>query len=375
MNNPKVIAFYLPQYHPTPENDEWWGKGFTEWTNVAKAKPLYKGHYQPKIPADLGFYDLRLSESREMQVEYAKRAGIEAFCYWHYWFGNGKKMLNTPIDEVVALGKPDFPFCLAWANHSWYNKSWQSRDGVMNVAKSKLLIEQKYPGKQDIIDHYISLRHIFSDYRYYRVNGKLLFVIFNPKDIPDFKEFSQIWNELAIADGLPGFHFVAHLFQDFKDYNKYLELGYDAINLSLHHVPFSSDKHVSKKKGFALFKARINARFSIKPTIVDYKKAITDMDSPLFEDEKIYPTIIPNWDHTPRSGNWGRVFQNCTPEVFGEHVTQIFNRLSNKKDIQNIVFLKSWNEWGEGNYMEPDLRYGCQFIDTLRSIIDKFNIE
>lgn len=373
MTKPRVIAFYLPQYHPTPENDEWWGKGFTEWTNVAKAKPLFKGHYQPKIPADLGFYDLRLSESREMQAEYAKRAGVEAFCYWHYWFGEGKQMLNGPIDDVIKLQKPDFPFCLGWANHSWFNKSWQRTGGVMNLEKSKLLIEQKYPGKEDIVNHYNSLKHIFKDSRYYKVDGRLLFIVFNPKDIPNFSEFSSIWNELAIRDGLGGFHFVAHLFQDFEDCKKYLDIGYDAINLSLHHVPFSSDKFVSKKKGFRLFLARIKARFSIKPIVVNYDKAIIDMDSPLFEEERIYPTIIPNWDHTPRSGNWGRVFQNCTPKLFGQHVEQIFNRVKNKDDSRSIVFLKSWNEWGEGNYMEPDLKYGCQFIDMLKEKVDTFS--
>ena len=139
-NKAKVVAYYLPQFHPIPENDEWWGKGFTEWTNVAKAQPLYKSHYQPKIPADLGFYDLRLPQSRALQAEYAQKAGVTAFCYWHYWFGNGKKLLNLPFEEVVNSGKPDFPFCLAWANHSWYNKSWTSYKGNVSLTKSKLLV-------------------------------------------------------------------------------------------------------------------------------------------------------------------------------------------------------------------------------------------
>ena len=122
--NPRIIALYLPQYHPIPENDEWWGKGFTEWTNVAKAKPLFYGHYQPHIPADLGFYDLRLPEVREQQAQLAREAGIEGFCYYHYWFGNGKQLLERPFNEVLQSGKPDFPFCLCWANHDWTNKTW-----------------------------------------------------------------------------------------------------------------------------------------------------------------------------------------------------------------------------------------------------------
>ena len=144
-NKVKVIAFYLPQFHPIPENDEWWGKGFTEWTNVASAKPLFKEHYQPRIPADLGFYDLRLSEVRQQQAELAKEAGVTAFCYWHYWFGNGKELLERPFDEVVQSNQPDFPFCLGWANHSWMSKNWNIRKS--NVV-SKTLMEQNYPGKE-----------------------------------------------------------------------------------------------------------------------------------------------------------------------------------------------------------------------------------
>lgn len=140
-----VIAYYLPQYHPIPENDEWWGKGFTEWTNVAKAKPMFRGHYQPIVPADLGFYDLRVPEVREEQARLAQEAGIDAFCYWHYWFGNGKQLLERPLNEVVASGKPDFPFCIGWANHSWMKKSWNNQ--VSRFCQD-LLIEQEYPGKR-----------------------------------------------------------------------------------------------------------------------------------------------------------------------------------------------------------------------------------
>ena len=141
----KIIAFYLPQYHPTPENNEWWGEGFTDWRSVNMAKPLFRGHIQPKIPADLGYYDLRLEETRIQQGQMAQEYGIDAFCYWHYWFGGGKRLLNLPFDEVVKTGKPSIPFCLGWANHSWYKKAWGGQ------GKDKLLIEQKYPGIEDYI--------------------------------------------------------------------------------------------------------------------------------------------------------------------------------------------------------------------------------
>ena len=172
----RFIAFYLPQFHPTKENDEWWGKGFTEWVSVAKARPLYRGHVEPHIPADLGFYDLRIPEIREQQAELAKEAGIEAFCYWHYWFGEGKRLLERPFNEVLTSGKPDFPFCLAWANHSWYKKLWDSQARE----KDLLLIEQKYLGIEDYKSHFYAMLPAFKDDRYFRVNGKLFFIVYDP---------------------------------------------------------------------------------------------------------------------------------------------------------------------------------------------------
>ena len=160
---PRLIAYYLPQYHPIPENDGWWGRGFTEWTNVAKARPLFRGHYQPHIPADLGFYDLRLPEVRQAQAELARQAGIEGFCYWHYWFA-GKRLLERPFNEVLASGKPDFPFCLAWANATW--------TGIWYDAPDRILMEQTYPGQDDHKAHFNALLPAFLDERYIRGGWK-----------------------------------------------------------------------------------------------------------------------------------------------------------------------------------------------------------
>ena len=198
----RLIAFYLPQFHPTPENDLWWGKGFTEWTNVAKARPLFHGHYQPHVPADLGFYDLRLPEARSAQAAMARAAGIEGFCYWHYWFG-GRRMLERPFNEVLRLKEPDFPFCLSWANHSW--------TGVWHGAPNKTLIEQIYPGRTDYERHFHAILEAFHDPRYIRIRGKPIFVVLQPADLPCAAEFTELWQCLAVSKGLPGIHFVANL--------------------------------------------------------------------------------------------------------------------------------------------------------------------
>ena len=208
MSEPKrkarVIAFYLPQFHPIPENDEWWGKGFTEWTNVGKAKPLFKGHYQPRVPADLGYYDLRLPEVREAQAEMAREAGIEGFCYWHYWFGNGKMLLERPFQEVLQSGNPNFPFCLGWANHSWKTGTWK-RDG-----SNHMIVEQKYLGEGDYRKHFEYVLSAFQDKRYITIDGKPIFVIFDPYDLP--KDFIRLWRQFAVEYGLSGIHFVAYTF-------------------------------------------------------------------------------------------------------------------------------------------------------------------
>ncbi len=365
MIKPKVIAFYLPQYHPTPENDEWWGKGFTEWTSVAKAKPLFKGHYQPHIPADLGFYDLRLPETRKAQAELAKEAGIYGFCYYHYWF-NGKQILNTPLDEVVRLKEPDFPFCICWANHTWYNKQWVSNNEVL-YAKSKVLIEQTYGGKEDAVNHFYSLLPKFKDSRYIKIHGKLLFMIYDGFDFNlDF--FASIWNELANKEGLPGFYFITHvcLPHEMARIDELFSKGFDAVNVSLHRNPFKTERNIGPNVWQKIYEIFVN-HVSVKPETVKYKDAMPYLMTPRFKEEKIIPTIVPNWDHTPRSGRFGRVFTDCSPELFSQHIAQIFDFLKEKEDEDKIVFLKSWNEWGEGNYVEPDIKYGKGYIEALKN--------
>lgn len=362
--NKEVLAFYLPQYHPTKRNDEWWGKGFTEWTNVGKAKKLYPGHYQPKIPADLGYYDLRLPEIREEQVKLAKEAGVTGFCYYHYWFEDGFEELERPFNEVVNSGKPDFPFCLCWANESWYSKFWNNDGSV----QKKLLAEQKYLGNEDNEKHFKSLLKAFRDDRYIKIDGKLLFLIYQPLRFENFKNFKEQWNSLAKENGLPGFFFVGQTLHK-EDIDKIIAIGFEGVN---HCHRLDNYYQYNRTLNFANRLYDKIRRFFKFPYIISYKKAIRH--SVFREDfrEDVFPTMMPNWDHTPRSGNGGTVLHNATPALFKKHALEILSTMAKKKEEHKLVFLKSWNEWGEGNYMEPDIKYGKGFIIALREAITDY---
>lgn len=216
----KVLAYYLPQFHPTPENDRWWGEGFTEWTNVGRAKPLFKGHYQPKVPADLGYYDLRVPEVADRQADLAREGGVAGFCYWHYWFGNGKKLLEMPAERMLATGQPDFPFCFAWANHSWWRKSWNPQ------VPQQLLLPQTYPGDEDVDAHFYYCLPFFRDKRYMRYDGRPVFIFFKHWDYPEVDRFMSRWNELARKERLSdSIYFIANVFHG--------ETMADAISLGM----------------------------------------------------------------------------------------------------------------------------------------------
>lgn len=366
----RVIAFYLPQYYPIPENDEWWGKGFTEWTNVGKAKPLWKNHYQPRVPADLGYYDLRIPEVREQQVELAREAGVTAFCYWHYWFGNGKRLLARVFDEVLESGKPDFPFCLGWANHSWYAKTWD------RTGSDKLLMEQTYPGIDDAKEHFAFLLKAFKDPRYVKVNGAPFLFVFEPRYLPQqYIEWFRTWTKEA---GFPDIYLVANVVWE-NDYNKYLDCGYNAILHNRLAKPretywanvSKTEKYIDKVTRYVKEKL-----IGIPRNALDYKKYIPILIDKIVDSRiEVIPEIVPQWDHSPRSGNrkGPAVLYNSTPELFYQHVKEALNVIKDKPEENQILILKSWNEWAEGNYMEPDLKNGKGFIKALRKALEEFN--
>ena len=309
--------------------------------------------------SDLGFYDLRVEETRIAQAELAREYGIDGFIYWHYWFGNGKQLLERPFNEMLKTGKPDFPFCLAWANHSWRGK-WHG-------LKDNLLFEQKYPGKEDYISHFDLLLPAFRDERYVKINNKPVFIIYSPNEIPDTKGFLDLWDELAIVNGFDGIHFIA------IHYNKW-DQGKDGFNGQTVHQPanylslYEKTLH-SRIRGF--FKRHTLGTF---PFVVNYKNIISRYHFNDFPKNTFIPTIIPNWDTTPRLGTRGWVFHKSTPALFKTHFENAMKFVLAQNNEHKMIFIKSWNEWAEGNYLEPDLEWGNGYLTAVKEIKEKYSI-
>src|SRR5262245_1079577 len=347
----RIIAFYLPQYHPIPENDQWWGKGFTEWTNTAKAKPMFLGHYQPHVPADLGFYDLRLPEARAAQAEMARAYGIEAFCYYHYWFA-GRRLLERPFNEVLTSGEPDFPFCLLWANQTW--------SGIWHGTPNRVLIEQTYPGTDDYRRHFDMLLPAFLDRRYVRVDSKPLFIVYRPLDLPEPKRITDFWRDLAVQAGLPGLFLVA------EDRNPDWDptpLGFDAT-VTVRLSPLRR-KWVSWREPLQKLRHKI-LDWRQLPTVHLYEDVIDNFVTDSVSGIESFPCVIPNWDNTPRSGPNGLCLHGSTPELFRRHLRRALDRMVDVPFQHRFVFVKSWNEWAEGNHLEPDLRFGRRYLEVIR---------
>ena len=379
----RVIAYYLPQFHPIPENDEAWGPGFTEWTNVAKARPLFRGHYQPRIPADLGFYDLRLPEVREQQANLAREAGIEGFCYYHYWMGNGKLLLQRPFQEVLQSGKPDFPFCLCWANHEWTTRTWQ------NGGKEKVIAPMVYNGEEDYTAHFKYVLSAFKDKRYITVDGLPLFSIYDPYHFADVAHFMALWRQLALANGLPGIHFSAMINNtttikragdgslkrvipntesSSEVFSDILSLGFDSIT----SYGKARGEMLSKGKYRRIIAKYMHKHLPFLPALrYDYPETVRHFFAPEDQWENVFPVVIPQWDRTPRAGKGEGVYVNATPANFGKHLSTAIDIIKNKTDEHKIIFVKSWNEWGEGNYIEPDEKYRHGFLNAIKNVLGK----
>ena len=350
--NARVIAYYLPQFHPIPENDRWWGKGFTEWTNTAKARPLFRGHYQPHVPADLGFYDLRVPETRQAQANLAREHGIEGFCYYHYWFA-GRRILERPFDEVLKTGEPDFPFCLCWANETW--------SGVWHGNPKHILIEQTYPGREDDTEHFYTVLKAFADARYLTVDGKPVFVIYNPHSLPNPMATTECWRELALKEGLKGLYLIGAQNEPWTA----REFGFDAATTRKIFHPSA----LGEMKGTRKLKRLLRTLRGRPRALYSYEKILPYLIMGEASKDDVHPCAIPNWDNSPRSGINGVILHGSTPELYGRHLRMTLKQVMDKPFDRRLVFIKSWNEWAEGNHLEPDLRFGRRWLEVTKEEI------
>lgn len=358
----RAIAFHLPQFHPTPENDEWWGKGFTEWTNVAKARPLFPGHYQPHLPADLGFYDLRLPEARAAQAELAAEYGIYGFCYYHYWF-NGRRILERPVNEIVASGEPDFPFCLCWANEHW-TRCW---DGTENL----LLLEQKYSEADDLA-HIRALLPVFADRRYIRVLDRPLFAVYLASKLPDPLRTTDLWRREAERAGLNGLFLVR--VESCLQKGDPQKLGFDCALQFQPHSSMNWDHRIFRRKWWHRQALGTGEAVFSKSVILPYESLANEA---LAEPAPGYcriPCVTPSWDNSARKQVDAAIFLDSTPQRYERWLTEIVERqkrlLSRNGEAgvrpESLVFINAWNEWAEGNHLEPDQRWGRAYLESTR---------
>ena len=374
----RPIAIHLPQFHPIPENDEWWGKGFTEWRNVTRARPKFRGHYQPHLPADLGFYDLRLAEVRAQQAELARTYGIYGFCYYHYWF-TGKRILDRPVREILEAGAPDFPFMLCWANENW-TRAW---DG----SEKTVILRQEYSA-EDIRAHAEHLIPYFLDPRYIRVDGRPAFIIYKDSDISDIRETLRIYREVAKAHGLE-LYLMRFLRRKGTGVETPQELGFDAeaefqpLSHSLHEMNRVNKRSISKVIRRALrfgirqlssesvqgFVARNSTLLDVVesyPDFVDFDLAYTS-SHPSVAASPRYPCVSPGWDNSSRRRHGGAtIFTDSSPTDFQRWVSGKVANFTPPTPDENFLFINAWNEWAEGNHLEPCLAYGHAYLEALR---------
>ncbi|PAM94233.1 hypothetical protein B4N84_14285 [Flavobacterium sp. IR1] len=366
----QFLAYYLPQYHPIPENDEWWGKGFTEWTNVSKSQPLFKGHYQPILPGELGFYDLRVPEIQEQQSKLAKEYGVDGFIYYQYWFGKDKMLLEKPAEAMLKNKNIDLPFCFCWANETWKG-IWH---GLKNDA---ILIEQTYEGEEAYRSYFNYLLPFFKDNRYIKIDNKPMFHIYKPDEIPDVNLFFKLFNDLAVEHGFAGICFIATICSEefvLSNSEIYGKVGVDVFM----QMRYGSQKDNLFSKVNRRVKKIINKKLKLnyhidkraKPLIFDYKRGVEKLNSKLHNNKSI-PCVFPNWDNTARSGKKALIFKNSKPEIWQEHLQKAVDKLTKSPQNPQIVVIKSWNEWAEGNYLEPDYKFGLKWLEALKNVNQK----
>jgi hypothetical protein len=360
MSEPKIIAFHLPQFHEIEENNRWWGAGFTDWTNVRRARPLYRGHRQPRMPAGDRYYDLTTREARAWQAELARSKGVHGFCYYHYWF-NGRQLLERPVQALIEDGEPDFPFCLAWANEPW-TRAW---DG----GERDVLMPQEYGEQDDWDRHFAYLLKAFQDRRYIRVDGKPMLLIYRTQSIPPLAAMLARWRTLAADAGLPGLHIVSMLTVFRADERSGLadaQVEFEPMYTLTHHQPGwyrrkeKLLRHVARLRRWLQSDARPHRLGSH-----DYAslwQLITRRSLP----PRTYPGGFADWDNSPRRGARGLVMRNFNPAAFRRGMAAQLAKA--RAAGAPFLFFNAWNEWAEGTYLEPDTEKGTQLLDTIAEL-------
>jgi lipopolysaccharide biosynthesis protein len=360
----RALAIYLPQFHPTPENDAWWGRGFTEWTNVTRATPLFAGHYQPHLPADLGFCDLRLPQVRAAQAELARDAGIHGFCYYHYWF-SGRRILERPFNDVLHSGEPDFPFCLCWANENW-TRRW---DGL----ERDVLLEQRYSAADDVA-HIQALLPAFADSRYIRVDGKPVFLVYRTGLLPEPARTAERWRNEAIRAGIGDLYLIR--VENFTSDPVPTDIGFDAA------MPFAPDWRMQIPARRASTVQRVMRRMQLSEPLFERQQvmAYADLASSVLSRAPAtylqYPCVTPMWDNTARRRERGAaIFHGSTPDLYRRWLQDAVARFAPPSPDEKFLFINAWNEWAEGNHLEPCQRWGRAYLDATRDVLAAASVQ
>lgn len=367
----KVISFYLPQFHRTPENDKWWGEGFTEWTNMKKAKPLFEGHYQPRIPLNKNYYDLSDVENIRWQAKIAKENGVYGFCLYHYWF-NGKLLLEKPIHLLRDNKDIDINYCLCWANENWTN-GWVSD-------QNNILIDHDFSNKEDWKKHIDYFIEFFKDSRYIQMDGKPVLIIYYPSIIGPLKEMMEFWNEEVKKAGFKGLTFIFQHSYFYYDKSSNKELFDYGIEFQPAFSKFARyDKNSStrlqnmkiKLSKFLQTKLHIYFHFKKKLKKYDYDEIWKEILN-ITPEEKMLPGAFVDWDNTPRKGNRGSVILGGNPDKFKKYFKDLVKKVK-KEYKKDYIFIFAWNEWAEGGYLEPDEKYGYQYLNAIRDVLKEEN--
>jgi lipopolysaccharide biosynthesis protein len=358
----RIIAIYLPQFHPFKENDEWWGKGFTEWRNVAKARPRFWGHYQPHIPTDLGFYDLRVPEVRIEQAKMAQEHGIYGFCYYHYWF-NGHLLMERPLEDMLNSREPNFPFMICWANENW-TRAW-------DAGEKEILIQQNY-SEEDDVNHIKYLMKFLKDPRYIRVNDKPVLCIYRSTKLPNVDKTIEIWQKEALKENIE--LYICRFESHGEEGEIFLSKGIDA---AIEFQPHNTKQYLQYKE---IIKRAINklcramAGRNLFQINIDYSKYVKFQLKQSLPAYKYYPCVTPMWDNSPRRKNDYFAFYNSTPKLFGVWFKNIIEKFLPYSDEENFIFINAWNEWAEGNHLEPDMKWGDAYLKVLKKVIMQNNL-